>query len=189
MQEQSTPQRMTYVNGYAIRYLEYGSSNSKVLILMHGMGASADRWSRVVSTLSKYFRVIAPDIIGFGYSDKPTIEYTMDFFLDFFSGFLDSLKIPKASVIGSSFGGHVATEFAIRQNRKVDRLVLAAPAGIMRTSTPVLDGYIMAALYPTYENALKAFRDMAYDPDLVTEDTVVDFVNRMRLPNAKYAFM
>jgi len=189
LQEQYTPQRMTYVNGYAIRYLEYGSSNSKVLILMHGMGASADRWSRVVPTLSKYFRVIAPDIIGFGYSDKPTVEYTMDFFLDFFSGFLDSLKIPKASVIGSSFGGHVATEFAIRHNRKVDRLVLAAPAGMMRTSTPVLDGYIMAALYPTYQNALKAFQDMAYDPDVVTEDTVVDFVNRMRLPNAKYAFM
>jgi 2-hydroxy-6-oxonona-2,4-dienedioate hydrolase len=189
LQEQSTPQRMTYVNDYAIRYLEYGSSNSKILILMHGMGASADRWSRVVLTLSKYFRVIAPDIIGFGYSDKPTVEYTMDFFLDFFSDFLDSLKISKASIIGSSFGGHVATEFAIRHNRKVDRLVLAAPAGMMRTSTPVLDGYIMAALYPSYENALKAFRDMAYDPDVVNADTVVDFVNRMRLPNAKYAFM
>jgi pimeloyl-ACP methyl ester carboxylesterase len=60
---------------------------------------------------------------------------------------------------------------------------------MMRTSTPTLDGYIMAALYPTYENAYKAFRDMAYDPNIVTEETVMDFVNRMRLPNAKYAFM
>ena len=47
----------------------------------------------------------------------------------------------------------------------------------------------MAALYPTYENALRAFMDMAYDPSIVTEDTVRDFINRMRLPNAKYAFM
>jgi pimeloyl-ACP methyl ester carboxylesterase len=47
----------------------------------------------------------------------------------------------------------------------------------------------MAALYPTYENAEKAFKEMAYDPDVVTEETVLDFVNRMRLPNAKYAFM
>jgi pimeloyl-ACP methyl ester carboxylesterase len=47
----------------------------------------------------------------------------------------------------------------------------------------------MAALYPTYENALRAFMDMAFDPSVVTEKTVRDFVNRMRLPNAKYAFM
>jgi pimeloyl-ACP methyl ester carboxylesterase len=47
----------------------------------------------------------------------------------------------------------------------------------------------MAALYPTRENALRAFMDMSYDPSGVTEDTVIDFVNRMRLPNAKYAFM
>jgi pimeloyl-ACP methyl ester carboxylesterase len=47
----------------------------------------------------------------------------------------------------------------------------------------------MAALYPTYENALRAFMDMAFDPSVVTEDSVRDFINRMRLPNAKYAFM
>ncbi|HXG05807.1 MAG TPA: alpha/beta hydrolase, partial [Nitrososphaera sp.] len=103
--------------------------------------------------------------------------------------FLDVLDIQKANIIGSSFGGQLATEFAIRFNRRVDRLVLAAPAGMMRTSTPTLDGYIMAALYPTYENALKAFKDMAYDPAVVTEEIVMDFVNRMKLPNAKYAFM
>ena len=112
----------------------------------------------MILTLSKYFRVIAPDIVGFGYSDKPTVEYTMDFFLDFFNGFLDSLDLSKISVIGSSFGGHLATEFAIRFNRKIDRLVLASPAGIMRTSTPTLDGYIMAALYPTYKTRLRPSR-------------------------------
>jgi pimeloyl-ACP methyl ester carboxylesterase len=60
---------------------------------------------------------------------------------------------------------------------------------MMRTSTPTLDGYIMAALYPTYENAARAFKEMAFDASIVNEDMVMDFVNRMRLPNAKYAFM
>jgi 2-hydroxy-6-oxonona-2,4-dienedioate hydrolase len=60
---------------------------------------------------------------------------------------------------------------------------------MMRSSTHHLDQYIMAALYPTYENALRAFTQMAYDPSIVTEDTIKDFVNRMRLPNSKYAFM
>lgn len=189
MHEQSTPQKLTYVNGYAIRYLDHGPPDGRALVLLHGIGASAERWSRVIPTLSRYFRVITPDIVGFGYSDKPTVEYTMDFFLDFFNRFLDVLDISKASMIGSSFGGHLATEFAIMFNRKIDRLVLASPAGMMRTSSPTLDGYIMAALYPTYENAYKAFKEMAYDPDAVNKEIVMDFVNRMRLPNAKYAFM
>jgi pimeloyl-ACP methyl ester carboxylesterase len=60
---------------------------------------------------------------------------------------------------------------------------------MMRTSTPTLDAYIMSALYPTYENVEKAYSRMAFDPDIVTQDMVMDFVNRMRLPNAKYAFM
>jgi pimeloyl-ACP methyl ester carboxylesterase len=187
--EQSTPQKLAYVNDYAIRYFDNGPADGKPLVLLHGIGASAERWSHVIPTLSKYFRVITPDIVGFGYSDKPTVEYTMDFFLEFFNGFLDSLDISKVNVIGSSFGGHLATEFAITFNRKIEKLVLASPAGMMRTSTPTLDGYIMAALYPTFENAFKAFREMAHDPDAVTEGIIMDFVNRMKLPNAKYAFM
>jgi 2-hydroxy-6-oxonona-2,4-dienedioate hydrolase len=192
--EQSTPQKFTNVNGYTIRYLDYGlpdgKTNSKILILLHGLGASAERWSRVIPTLSRYYHVIIPDIIGFGYSDKPAVEYTMDFFIDFFKEFLDNLGISKASIIGSSFGGHVATEFAIRFNRMVEKLVLVSPAGMMKTSTPTLDRYIMAALYPVYEHVYEAFSEMAYDSDeAVNEEIVMDFVNRMRLTNAKYAFM
>ena len=187
--EQSTPQKFTNVNDYTIRYLDYGPSDGKTLILLHGLGASAERWSRVIPALAKYFHVIIPDIIGFGYSDKPAVEYTMDFFIDFFKVFLDNLNISKPSIIGSSFGGHVATEFAIRFNRMVEKLVLASPAGMMKTSTPTLDRYIMAALYPVYEHVYEAFREMAYESDAVNEEIVTDFVNRMRLTNAKYAFM
>ena len=173
--EQSLRQKMMYINGYGIRYLDYDdvtrtSDNYRFLVLLHGIGASAERWLLVAPTLSKYFRIIVPDIVGFGYSDKPTLEYTMNFFVDFFQAYL-------------------ATEFAIRFNDRVEKLVLAAPAGVMRSSTSALDQYIMAALYPTYENALRAFMDMTFDPSVVTEDSVRDFINRMKLPNAKYAFM
>jgi pimeloyl-ACP methyl ester carboxylesterase len=113
----------------------------------------------------------------------------LDFFIAFLQGFLDNLSIKNLNIVGSSFGGWMAMEFAMRFTNRVDKLALAAPAGLMQYSTHVLDEYIMAALYPTRENALKAFMDMAFDPNIVTEDTVTDFVNRMRLPNAKYAFM
>jgi pimeloyl-ACP methyl ester carboxylesterase len=182
---------MTKVMGHSIRYLDYGRPNegAKDLVLLHGIGASSERWLSVAPTLSKYFRVLVPDIIGFGYSDKPTVEYTMSFFQDFLAGFFESLHVSRPSVIASSFGGHIAAEYAIRNPRSLEKLVLVSSAGMMRTSTPVLDGYIMAALYPTCENAFTAFRAMAHDPETVTEETVVDFVNRMRLSNAKYAFM
>lgn len=181
------------VNGYTIRYLRYAdfraSRQKSTLVLLHGIGASADRWSSVAPTLSRYYQLIIPDIVGFGYSDKPTIEYTMDFFVKFFEDFLRKLEVARLSIIGTSFGGYLATVFTIRNLEKVDKLILAAPAGAMRTSTRVLDQYIMAALYPTYENTNRAFRDMAYEPSVVSEETIRDFMNRMRLPNAKYAFM
>lgn len=196
MGDDSTPQKFIIVNGHTIRYLDYSlhedkTNSNKTLILLHGIGASAERWSRVIPTLSRYYRIIVPDIIGFGYSDKPAVEYTMDFFIDgFFKVFLENLGIPKANIIGSSFGGHVATEFAIRFNHMVEKLVLVSPAGMMKTSTPTLDRYIMAALYPVYEHVYEAFSEMAYDShNAVNEEIVMDFVNRMRLTNAKYAFM
>jgi len=187
--EQSTPQKFTNVNGCRIRYLEVGSPNHKTLILLHGIGASAERWSRVIPGLSKYFHLIIPDIIGFGYSDKPAVEYTMDFFVDFLKVFFDNLSISKASILGSSFGGHVATEFAIRFNHMVEKLVLVSPAGMMKTSTPTLDRYIMAALYPEYRRVYEAFSEMVYDSNTINQETLMDFINRMNLPNAKYAFM
>ena len=52
-----------------------------------------------------------------------------------------------------------------------------------------LDWYIMAALYPSYENVKKGLRSISYDPDNVSEDAIEDFMDRMRLPGAKYAFM
>ncbi|HEY7508150.1 MAG TPA: alpha/beta hydrolase [Nitrososphaera sp.] len=184
------PQRIR-IGGSEIKYLDYGfpSRDAKNLVLLHGLGASSERWLRVAPTLGKYFRVIVPDIVGFGYSDKPTVEYTMDFYVDFFEKLLKALGVEKPHIAGSSFGGHLACEHAIRNRRNIDRLVLASPAGVMRTSTPILDQYIMAALYPTHENVQKAFRDMAHDPAVVTEEIVTDFVSRMLLPNAKYAFM
>jgi 2-hydroxy-6-oxonona-2,4-dienedioate hydrolase len=177
---------------YAIRYLagnRFDSRSERILVLLHGIGASADRWTAVFPRLSRTFEVIIPDIVGFGYSDKPTVEYTMDFFVEFLDKFMKALSVEQASFIGSSFGGFLATEYALKYPNKVKKLVLVSPAGTMRASTQILDEYIMAALYPTYENVWKAFSNMTFGSDFVPDSTIRDFINRMRLPNAKYAFM
>ncbi|VVC05503.1 2-hydroxy-6-oxononadienedioate/2-hydroxy-6-oxononatrienedioate hydrolase [uncultured archaeon] len=172
--------------GYKIRYLEEGNSK-KTVILVHGLGGSAERWLKVMPLLSSKYRVIALDLIGFGHSDKPSIDYTIEFFAKFLSGFIDSLKINKTVLIGSSLGGQVAAE-CTSNNSTVEKLVLVAPSGSMKHSTPTIDAYMMAALYPNLNSARIAF-EMMSSSGRVDELTVNDFVTRMSAPNAKLAFI
>jgi 2-hydroxy-6-oxonona-2,4-dienedioate hydrolase len=199
----SNPRRYTNIGKYIIRYLEYGptrsssssstNNNIKTVVLLHGISQDAERWSRVVPGLSEHLRLIIPDIIGFGYSDKPRdVDYTVDFFIhSFLKPFLDSLRISKASIIGSSFGGQIAAEFAIEHRDIVEDLVIVSPAGMMRHSNQTLDRYIAAALDPSpdFQHVYEVFTEMVYDPSVVDERTVRDFILRMRLPNAKYALI
>jgi 2-hydroxy-6-oxonona-2,4-dienedioate hydrolase len=180
------------VHGNEIRYLDsdnFSSKNKENLVLLHGIGASAERWLKVIPYFCNDFRVIVPDIVGFGYSDKPTVEYNIPYFVKFLEDFLNNLGVKKTNIGGSSFGGLVATEFAIKNTNVVDKLILVSPAGTMRTSTRTLEEYILASLYPTHDNVWRAFINMAFDPRTVTEQTIEEFIARMKLPNAKYAFM
>ena len=107
------------LDGYKIRYLEEGNSE-KILLLIHGLGASAERWNLVLSKFAKNYHVIIPDLIGFGYSDKPMVDYTIDYFSNFISDFVKKLDIDRLSIIGSSLGGQIAAEFACQNNSKVE---------------------------------------------------------------------
>ncbi|HZI70150.1 MAG TPA: alpha/beta fold hydrolase, partial [Nitrososphaeraceae archaeon] len=84
----SLPEKFIIIGGLKIKYLDYdhepkcSNDQHPVLVLLHGLGASCERWLNVAPMLSKYFRIIIPDIIGFGHSDKSsTEEYRMDYFV------------------------------------------------------------------------------------------------------------
>jgi len=175
------------IDGYNIRYLIDGKSK-KNLILIHGLGASAERWEHVIPNFAKNYRVIVPDLIGFGQSDKPLVDYTTTYLGKFIKKFLDHIDAMKVSIIGSSLGGQIAIDFTSDNPTKVDKLVLVSPSGIMKHSTPALDAYIMAAMYPNNDSAEYAFQIMSGQKN-IDENTVKGFVERMKLPNAKMAFM
>ena len=181
-------EKFLQIDGNKIRYLKSGNSN-QTLVLVHGLGASAERWSNVIPIFSKNFKVIVPDLVGFGYSDKPLLDYTPEFFSDFLHKFLVESDIEDPFVVGSSLGGQISAEYASNQSSNVKKLVLVSPAGIMKQSTPALDAYIMAALYPNEQNAKNAFEMMESSGNAVDSDVVSGFMERMRLPNAKLAFM
>jgi len=176
------------VDGNKIRYLESGNSD-ETIVLVHGLGASAERWEYVIPLFNKYFRVIVPDLIGFGYSDKPLVDYTSEFFSKFLKNFLKKIGVERLKIIGSSLGGQICVEYVSENMDSIEKLVLVSPSGVMTHSTPALDAYVMAALYPDNEVAENAYQMMAGPDQKINAKIIEDFVTRMKLPNAKMAFM
>ncbi len=181
-------EKFVNIDGNKIRYLEVGTSN-ETLVLIHGLGASAERWEYVIPLFQEHFRLIVPDLIGFGYSDKPLVDYTTDFFSEFLKKFFKKLEIKNPIVIGSSLGGQITAEFTVNNNDLVRKLILVSPSGAMSHSTPALDAYVLAALYPDNDSAKNAFEMMAGPSRQAPPEIIEDFVGRMKLPNAKMAFM
>jgi len=109
-------------------YLSAGSGNH--VICLHGAGAGAVTWYPSISAVSERFHVLAPDIVGYGESDKPDAPYDRHYFSDWLKGFLVKMKIQKAHIVGLSQGGAIALQFAIENPEMVDKLVLIDSAGL-----------------------------------------------------------
>jgi pimeloyl-ACP methyl ester carboxylesterase len=122
-------EKFATIFGAKIRYLEAGSSNSQTLILLHGLGGSADGWQFNIAPLAAKYRVIAPDQIGFGKSDKPLIAYRINTYVDFLDKFMSELKIERATLIGNSMGGWVSALYAVNSPQKIEKLILVDAGG------------------------------------------------------------
>jgi pimeloyl-ACP methyl ester carboxylesterase len=181
-------EKFVTVNRNKIRYLEEGNSDQN-LILMHGLGGYAERWTNVIPFLSKKFHIFAPDLIGYGQSDKPSVDYTPEFFVKFVFDFIETMGIKKTYMIGTSLGGQIVAECAATQSPIIEKIILISPAGIMRKSTPTLDAYTMAALYPTKESVRTAYQMMVGPGKQVSDISIDRFVNNMSRPNAKMVFL
>jgi len=104
--------------------------NGEPVIFLHGAGAGAVTWYPSINAISKNFQVIAPDIVGYGESDKPDAPYNRPYFSNWLKDFLKELKISKAHIVGLSQGGAIALQFAIDNAEMVNKLVLVASAGL-----------------------------------------------------------
>src|SRR5690606_33657556 len=120
------------VNGYGVNYQEQGKGGT--VILIHGSGPGVTgyaNWRLLIPVLAKKFHVLAPDVVGFGYTEHPkNFEYNLDNWVAFMIGFMDALNIKKAHFIGNSFGGALSLAIAAKHQDRVDRFVLMGAAGI-----------------------------------------------------------
>lgn len=142
------------------------------LLLLHGSGPGVSAWANWrlnLPVLATQRRVLAPDIVGFGFTDKPEgVQYTMDTWVKHAVGVMDALQLEKVDVVGNSFGGALALALAVRHPQRVRRLVLMGAAGAVFPLTEGLDtawGYT-----PSPENMRKLLDIFAYDRSLVTDD-------------------
>ncbi len=114
------------VDGATIHYQEFGEASNPTLILIHGYTASAYAWHLAAPLFAgENFRVVAVDLLGFGYSDKPAaFDYSIASQARVISRFMNRLGIGRASIVGSSYGGAVAATVALDYAERVEKLVL-----------------------------------------------------------------
>lgn len=118
--------RFVEVGGARLHYVEAGDERAPAVVLVHGLASSNFVWSGVIEPLAtEGFRVVAPDLVGFGFSEKPRDgEYTIEGQALSLVGLMDALGIESATLVGSSYGGAVATVCALDYAERVRRLVL-----------------------------------------------------------------
>jgi len=117
------------VSAGTIKTTYFAAGNGQPVVLVHGAGAGGITWYRVIGPLSHHSRVIAPDVVGYGESDKPSAPYDRPYFATWLRDFLDALALQKASFVGSSQGGAIALQFTLEYPERVDRLVLVDSVG------------------------------------------------------------
>jgi pimeloyl-ACP methyl ester carboxylesterase len=160
----------------AVRTVRAGSGDT-TLLMLHGFGESLFTWRAVLDPLAGAFRVVAPDLPGFGGSTKPDAAYDLDAMTDRLADFLDRWTAGPTVVVGHSMGGALATALALRRPDRVVAAVLVAPAG-----WDVGLGGIADTMYPSKARAIgwylssRALLLPEHDEDWLAEpDSALDY--------------
>lgn len=126
----ATQVTQSYALAGSIKTAYLSSGSGQPLIFLHGAGAGAVTWYPSIGTVSDHFHVVAPDIVGYGESDKPEAAYDRAYFSKWLKDFLLAINIPKAHIVGLSQGGAIALQFAMDHPEMVDKLVLVDAGGL-----------------------------------------------------------
>ncbi len=128
--------RFYTIHGYrrAVRM----AGDGEVVVLVHGFAENALSWRSVFAKLAAKYRVIAPDLLGHGLSDKPRADYSVAGYANGLRDLLTVLGVERATVVGHSLGGAVAAQFAYQFPERVDRLVVVSGGGFGADVHPML---------------------------------------------------
>jgi len=158
-------------NGIRTNYLEAGSGDETVM-LIHGSGPGVTayaNWRQVIPALAEHWRVIAPDMVGFGFSDRPdNVNFSLQTWADQTVGVMDALGVQKAHLVGNSFGGAIALRIATQHPERVGKLVLMGSMGVPFQITEGLDS--VWGYEASVENMRKVLGYFTYAKEMIDDE-------------------
>lgn len=176
------------VNGIKTNYHDQGEGHPVLMIHGSGPGVSGFvNWRLAMPELAKSCRVIVPDMLGFGYSQRsPDGRYSPEQWVAQAIGLMDALGVVQADIVGNSFGGALALMLAIQHPQRIRRLVLMGAAGVEFELTPGLDA--VWGYEPSIDNMRGIMDIFAFDRSRITEDIVRSRYEASIQPGAQEAF-
>jgi pimeloyl-ACP methyl ester carboxylesterase len=161
------------------------------VLLLHGSGPGVSAWANWqhnIPALAQRYRVIAPDLVGFGYTERPAdVYYSLPTWVDHVWAFLDALGIEQTSLIGNSLGGRIGLDMARQHPERLDKMVLMGAPGVGMTLTLGLKA--LREYQPSHENMRSMLVDcFAVDPSIITEDLVRERYEASIAPGAFEAY-
>ncbi len=172
-------------NGLTLHLCDAGARDLPPMLLIHGLGDEADTWRYLLPSLAAHHRVIAPDLPGFGRSDKPDRPYTIPFFQGVLLELLDSLEGQRVTLIGHSLGAVIAQTLALSCPERVVRLVLIGGSLVVRSQK--LDLATMLFLVPGLGERL--YSRLRKDPDAAYRTLEPYYSHLDRLPEVDQEFL
>lgn len=192
--EADAPGTRFYVRGVGLHFVEAGDRANPAIVLIHGLGGSTFDYRRLIPMLAEYRYVLAVDLPGFGYSDRPASHnYALSSQARVVRELLERLDVTTATVVGHSMGGPIAMRLAIDAPGLVDRLILLAPATderLQRRMPPLL-----ARLVTPLMSAMLSHRPLrrlqmstgVYDRSTLSDDLMDETERRSRMRGASRA--
>ena len=190
MGDLAAPQRPKYletfvrVSGHRMRFVQAGDGFPVVLVHGFGLGNTGElAWGKVIPGLAERFHVYAPDLLGFGASDKPLIRYSPQAHVDQLMSLIDSLCLERVFLMGNSVGGYITTKCALDHPDRILGVCAIASSTIARAmgiDGPETPGLAMMRDFNGTADAMRAFlREVTHNPENITDDIVA-----RRLANA-----
>lgn len=141
------------IKGLNIYYKIFGEEKtslpaSRQVLILHGWGSKSERWQTVAKLLSgRGFKVIIPDLPGFGKSDKPNKAWGLDDYSNIINELVSKLELNRFSLLGHSFGGNVAIKYSLNNPEKIERMYLVGASCIRKESFRKKVLYILSKLF------------------------------------------
>ena len=188
-------------DGVAMHYLAAGDPSDPTVVLLHGgvIDCASLSWGGVLDRLAEDRYVLAPDLAGYGESDRPDVDYSTAWHVRVVESFLDDRGLESPSVVGLSLGGGIAIGLALRSPGRVGRLVPVDSYGLGRdlpngqlswalSRVPQLNRLSLALLARSERLTRASLGGIVVDPDAVPDEAVAELHERVGRPEAGEAF-